>query len=99
MTRPGTGEMPFGSCIDLVVAMPLSWLPLIADYTRFGRSAGGTFRGTLFGYGIANSWFYALGAFYGLAAGGGDALLTVPLAPAAGGAALPLLLLDEIQYA
>ena len=99
MNRPGTGDMPFGAGIDLVVAMPLSWLPLIADYTRFGRSAGGTFRGTLFGYGIANIWFYALGAFYGLAAGGGDALLTVALAQAAGGIALLLILIDEIDNA
>jgi len=99
MNRPGTGDMPFGAGIDLVVAMPLSWLPLIADYTRFGNSAGGTFRGTLFGYGIANIWFYALGAFYGLAAGGGDALLTVALAQAAGGIALLLILIDEIDNA
>ena len=99
MNRPGTGDMPFGAGIDLVVAMPLSWLPLIADYTRFGSSAGGTFRGTLFGYGIANIWFYALGAFYGLAAGGGDALLTVALAQAAGGIALLLILIDEIDNA
>ena len=33
-------------------------------------AAGETFRGTLLGYGIANVWFYALGAVYGLAAGG-----------------------------
>ena len=69
MRRPGTGDMSFGGGIDLVVAMPLSWLPLIADYTRFGRRPGETFRGTLLGYGIANIWFYALGAIYGLAAG------------------------------
>jgi nucleobase:cation symporter-1, NCS1 family len=99
MARPGTGEMAFGAGIDLVVAMPLSWLPLIADYTRFGRSAGGTFRGTLLGYGIANLWFYALGAVYGLAAGGGDALLTVALAQAGGGIALLLILIDEIDNA
>jgi nucleobase:cation symporter-1, NCS1 family len=99
MQRPGTGEMPFGAGIDLVVAMPLSWLPLIADYSRFGKSAGGSFRGTLLGYGIANIWFYALGAFYGLAAGGGDALLTVALAQAAGGGALLLILIDEIDNA
>jgi nucleobase:cation symporter-1, NCS1 family len=99
MARPGNGEMAFGAGIDLVVAMPLSWLPLIADYTRFGRSAGGTFRGTLFGYGIANLWFYALGAVYGLAAGGGDALLTVALAQAGGGIALLLILIDEIDNA
>jgi nucleobase:cation symporter-1, NCS1 family len=99
MQRPGTGDMPFGSAIDLVVAMPLSWLPLIADYTRFGRKAGETFRGTLFGYGIANLWFYALGAIYGLAAGGGDALLTTALAQAGGGFALLLVLIDEIDNA
>ncbi|QGZ62060.1 putative hydroxymethylpyrimidine transporter CytX [Paraburkholderia acidisoli] len=99
MRRPGTGEMPFGSAIDLVVAMPLSWLPLIADYTRFGRKAGETFRGTLLGYGIANLWFYALGAIYGLAAGGGDALLTTALAQAGGGFALLLVLIDEIDNA
>lgn len=67
--RPGNGEMSFGGAVDLVVAMPLSWLPLIADYTRFGRKPGETFRGTILGYGIANIWFYALGAVYGLAAG------------------------------
>ena len=99
LRRPGTGDMPFGSAIDLVVAMPLSWLPLIADYTRFGRRAGETFRGTLFGYGIANMWFYALGAVYGLAAGGGDALLTTALAQAGGGFALLLVLIDEIDNA
>ncbi|MDR5749858.1 MULTISPECIES: putative hydroxymethylpyrimidine transporter CytX [unclassified Caballeronia] len=99
MDRPGTGEMAFGAGIDLVVAMPLSWLPLIADYTRFGKSAGGTFRGTLFGYGIANIWFYALGAIYGLAAGGGDALLTVAFAQAGGGLALLLILIDETDNA
>ncbi|EIF32646.1 putative hydroxymethylpyrimidine transporter CytX [Burkholderia sp. Ch1-1] len=99
MQRPGTGEMSFGGAIDLVVAMPLSWLPLIADYTRFGRRAGETFRGTLLGYGIANIWFYALGAIYGLAAGGGDALLTSALAQAGGGLALLLILIDEVDNA
>lgn len=99
MRRPGTGEMSFGGAIDLVVAMPLSWLPLIADYTRFGRKAGETFRGTILGYGIANIWFYMLGAVYGLAAGGGDALLTTALAQAGGGLALLLVLIDEIDNA
>ncbi|KDR31741.1 putative hydroxymethylpyrimidine transporter CytX [Caballeronia zhejiangensis] len=99
MARPGTGEMAFGAGIDLVVAMPLSWLPLIADYTRFGKSAGGAFRGTLLGYGIANLWFYALGAIYGLTAGGGDALLTTAFAQAGGGLALFLILIDETDNA
>src|ERR1700749_436753 len=74
-------------------------MPRIADYTRFSRRAGETFCGTLLGYGIANIWFYALGTIYGLAAGGGDALLTTALAKAGGGFALLLVLIDEIDNA
>lgn len=33
-----TGEMSFGSALELSVIMPLSWLPLMADYTRFSKS-------------------------------------------------------------
>lgn len=98
LSRPGTGAMGFGSAVDLVVAMPLSWLPLIADYTRFGRSAGGMFRGSALGFFVANVWFYALGAAYGLASGGEVSLVTA-LAMAGGGLALLLILLDETDNA
>jgi NCS1 family nucleobase:cation symporter-1 len=97
--RPGDGSMSFGAGVDLVIAMPLSWLPLIADYTRFGRRPGQMFRGTVLGYGIANLWFYLLGATYALVAGGGEALLTTALASAGGGLALLLVLTDEIDNA
>ncbi len=37
----GTGAWPtFGPALDLVIAMPISWLPLVADYTRFARTLG-----------------------------------------------------------
>ncbi len=98
LRRPGTGALTFASAVDLVIAMPLSWLPLIADYTRFGRSPGAMFRGSAAGYLIANVWFYALGAGYGLIAGGGDAL-PVALATAGGGIALILILIDETDNA
>lgn len=93
MKRPGTGEMSFGAGVDLVVAMPLSWLPLIADYSRFGRTAGGMFRGSAGGYLLANIWFMALGAAYALVAQG-DLLLTA-LAATGGGVALLLIVIDE----
>jgi NCS1 family nucleobase:cation symporter-1 len=38
-SRPGTGEMSALQALDLVIAMPVSWLPLVADYARYGRSA------------------------------------------------------------
>jgi NCS1 family nucleobase:cation symporter-1 len=94
LARPGTGEMSFGAGVDLVVAMPLSWLPLIADYTRFGRTSGGMFRGSFAGYLAANIWFMALGAAYALTAGSGDLLLTA-LAATGGGVALLLIVIDE----
>jgi len=56
--RPGTGELPFWLGVNLVVAMPVSWIPLVADYTRFATGARAAFWGTALGYGLANFWFY-----------------------------------------
>lgn len=97
--RPAAGGFAFGAGVDLVLAMPLSWLPLIADYSRFARVPRESFAGTFLGYGIANVWFYVLGAAYGLAAGGGEAVLTTSLAAAGGGLALLLILVDETDNA
>lgn len=98
LARPGTGGMSFGVAVDLVAAMPLSWLPVIADYNRFGRSPGAMFRGSALGYVIANIWFYGLGMAYALAAGP-DASVAVTLAAAGGGLALLFILLDETDNA
>ncbi len=48
--------------LDLVVAMPVSWWPLISDYNRFARSARTSVVGTTLGYTAANLVFYVLGA-------------------------------------
>lgn len=66
----GVGGWPtFGAALDLVIAMPVSWLPLVADYNRFGRTTRGSFGGTFMGYLVANVWLYALGALLILGAG------------------------------
>jgi nucleobase:cation symporter-1, NCS1 family len=60
---PGRGGFPtFGPALDLVIAMPVSWLPLVADYNRFARGGRAAFVGTGAGYLVANVWLYALGA-------------------------------------
>ncbi|HET7481236.1 MAG TPA: cytosine permease [Actinomycetota bacterium] len=65
-----SGGFPnFGQALDLVIAMPISWLPLVADYTRFARGSKSAFSGTFVGYLIANIWLYALGALLVLDAG------------------------------
>jgi NCS1 family nucleobase:cation symporter-1 len=96
--QAGRGTLSFGGGIDLLIANAMSWLPLISDYTRFGRSPRRMFRGTLCGYAIASLWFYALGAAYTLAAGEG-ALLVSTLASASSGIALLLILLGETDNA
>ena len=48
--------------LDFVIAMPISWWPLISDYNRFARSSKDSWVGTTAGYTIANTVFYMLGA-------------------------------------
>lgn len=70
LAAPGQNTWPtVGSALDLVIAMPISWLPLVADYNRFGRTTWGSFGGTFAGYFVANVWLYALGAMLILGAG------------------------------
>jgi NCS1 family nucleobase:cation symporter-1 len=86
-SRPGKGGFPsFWEGVDLMVAMPVSWLPLAADYTRFARSGRGAFWGTGVGYLLPNMWLYALGAILLLTRGLSDAP-SVLTAIASGGAA------------
>uniref|UniRef100_A0A7C4HCR9 Putative hydroxymethylpyrimidine transporter CytX n=1 Tax=Staphylothermus marinus TaxID=2280 RepID=A0A7C4HCR9_STAMA len=57
----------FWLATDLVIAMPVSWAPLIADYTRFTLSKKNSFWGSYIGYFISSSLFYFLGAFSNIA--------------------------------
>jgi len=57
----------FWLALDLVIAMPVSWAPLIADYTRFSHSIRDGFWGSYIGYFISSSLFYFLGAFSNIA--------------------------------
>jgi len=92
---PGQGGMPFWLAVDLVIVMPVSWLPLVADYDRFARPGTHALAGTYLGYLAGNVWFYALGALLVLAAGAtADVLGTgEAIAGVAGGALLLLALL------
>jgi NCS1 family nucleobase:cation symporter-1 len=68
-SRPGLGGLPFGSAVDLVIAMPVSWIPLVADYNRFARRGVSSTAGTYLGYAAGNVWFFTLGALLVLGAG------------------------------
>ena len=99
LDRPGQGGMGMLSAIDLVMAMPVSWLPLVADYARHGRSGTGTLRGTWIGYALANVWCYALGVLVASVSEPGTELVTALLLAQGGLLALSLILLDELDNA
>jgi NCS1 family nucleobase:cation symporter-1 len=87
-SRPGQGGLGFWLAVDLAIVMPVSWLPLVADYNRFARRERGSAAGTYVGYALGNIWFYALGALLVLGAGLSDttpAGLGTAIASLAGG--------------
>ncbi|MCE6983023.1 putative hydroxymethylpyrimidine transporter CytX, partial [Pseudomonas frederiksbergensis] len=90
--RAGDGSMPLAIGIDIAIAMPLSWLPLIADYSRFSQRASRVFAGTALGYFIGNVWMMSLGVAYTLAFAPAAEVNTLLLALAGAGLGIPLLL-------
>ena len=97
--RQGDGSMGMLSAMDLVIAMPVSWLPLVADYARHGKNGRSAMSGTWIGYALANIWCYALGVMVASVAQPGTDLVTALLLAQGGLLALSLILVDEIDNA
>jgi putative hydroxymethylpyrimidine transporter CytX len=72
MFKSGTGGMAFMIGMDLVIAMPISWMPLVADYSRFGKQTTSIFWNTWWGYFIVSCWMYVLGLAATLVTGAQD---------------------------
>ncbi|CAN5854218.1 putative hydroxymethylpyrimidine transporter CytX [soil metagenome] len=94
------GAASFWTSVDIVIALPVSWFPLAADYSRHVRGGRPAFVGAAVGYGVATIAFFVLGVL-ALAAYGAagldviDALLAVPL----GAVAVLLLVVVEVDEA
>lgn len=57
-----SGEaMSFGAAVELSVAMPLSWLPLISDYTREAEKPVRATATSAIIYGVVSCWMYVIG--------------------------------------
>ena len=97
-TRKGDGGMGVLPALDLVIAMPISWLPLVADYARHGKNGGSALRGTWLGYALANIWCYSLGVLVALTLPSQDLVQALLLAQG-GLIALSLILIDEVDNA
>ncbi len=68
---PLTGP-DWGLGLELNIIMPLSWLPLIADYTRFAKNTKVGFWGGWIGYFIGSSWMYLVGLGSGIVSNNPD---------------------------
>ena len=53
--------MTFGAAVELAVAMPLSWLPLISDYTREAEKPVQATWVSVLVYGLVSCWMYVIG--------------------------------------
>ena len=63
-------SLSFGAAVELAVAMPLSWLPLISDYTREAEKPVKATAVSAIVYGIVSCWMYVIGMGAALFTGG-----------------------------
>jgi nucleobase:cation symporter-1, NCS1 family len=88
--------LSFFSAIDLVIAMPVSWMPLVADYNRFSKKSKSALWGTFIGFTMTNILFY----FGGILIGTSDVLAIMAAIQAIFfGFLMLLLIVDEADNA
>lgn len=61
VSSAGSEGMTFGAAVELSVAMPLSWLPLISDYTREAKEPVKATAVSALVYGLISCWMYVIG--------------------------------------
>lgn len=61
MINAADDTMSFGAAVELAVAMPLSWLPLISDYTREAKEPVKATAVSAIVYGLVSCWMYVIG--------------------------------------
>ena len=87
--------MSFGAAVELAVAMPLSWLPLVSDYTREAQKPLAATVASTLTYGLVSCWMYIIGMGAAIYTGEGDIALIMVKA-GLGVAALVILILSTV---
>ena len=62
----------FGGAVELAVAMPLSWLPVVSDYTRHAKRPLAVTTVSTIGYFLGSCWMFIIGLGLVLFAGSND---------------------------
>ena len=87
--------MSFGAAVELAVAMPLSWLPLISDYTRAAQRPVAATLGSTVTYGLVSCWMYVIGLGAAIDTGESD-IAVIMVKAGLGAAALIILILSTV---
>lgn len=90
-----TSGLSFGAAIELAVAMPLSWLPLISDYTREAEKPFAATMSSTLVYGGVSTWMYIIGMGAAILTGGGN-IAAIMVKAGLGIAALIILILSTV---
>ncbi|NLW77862.1 MAG: putative hydroxymethylpyrimidine transporter CytX [Ruminococcaceae bacterium] len=85
----------FGAAIELSIAMPLSWLPLISDYTRSAKKPFGATLTSTVVYFAASCWMYIIGMGAALFTGESD-IAAIMLKAGLGIAALIIIIFSTV---
>ena len=88
-------SLSFGAAVELAVAMPLSWLPLISDYTRTAEKPFAATLASAVVYGLVSCWMYVIGMGAAIFAGESD-LAQIILKSGLGAAGLLIIVLSTV---
>ncbi|WP_106460912.1 putative hydroxymethylpyrimidine transporter CytX [Anaerococcus sp. Marseille-P3915] len=61
MSEATADAMSFGLAIELAIAMPMSWMPLISDYTREAEDPKAATLTSTLTYSLVSIWMYVIG--------------------------------------
>lgn len=91
-----SGEaMSFGAAVELAVAMPLSWLPLVSDYTREAEKPFAATLASAVTYFTVSCWMYVIGMGAAIYTGESD-IAQIMMRAGLGVAALVILVLSTV---
>ena len=90
-----SGNMSFIAALELSIAMPLSWLPLISDYTRESKKPFSASLTSAIVYTVTSIVMYTLGLSAAIF-GGGDSIITIMMNAGLGLAGLIVIIFSTV---
>ncbi len=87
--------MSFAMALELSIAMPLSWLPLISDYTREAEKPAAAAAVSAIVYGLISCWMYFIGMGAAILTGESD-IAQIMLHAGLGAAGLGVIILSTV---